>query len=307
MKRDEQIAHKTGNLFGGHTPPQTIHPALPHGKVTDLLIPIGSLIGIFIVGIAYTGDYYLFGGNYTFVEALQHNKDISLVLALTGFITLIITLLMGLYTKRLSIKSLPIVAKTSVNLMLGSIILIFLAKTLSEMIKTDLKTGNYLAGLLGDTLQLWLLPLAIYITSLAVSLVLGSAWGTIAIMTPIGIPLLMSLTHSVAPIDPAQLSLLLPLLGAIFSGAVCGNHISPIADLTIITATSTGTTPLSHAYTQIWYALPAIFSTGLGYLLLGLLNYSNPFDNLLIAGGISLIVCIGLLLTANGISKLTSK
>lgn len=308
MKRDEDIALATGNLFGGHKPThQADQPTIPHGKITDLIIPIVSLIGIFIIGIAYTGNYYLFGGNYSFVEALQHNKNISLVLVLTGFITFIITLLMGIATKRLQIKSLGIVAKTSINLMLGSIILIFLAKTLSEMIKTDLKTGNYLASLLGNTLSIWILPFAIYITSLAVSLVLGSAWGTIAIMTPIGIPLLMSLTGVTSAIDAQQLPLLLPILGAIFSGAVCGNHISPIADLTIITATSTGTTPLSHAYTQFWYAVPALISAGLGYLLLGLLNYSNPYDSLLVAGGISLVACIGLLITCNALSRFRQK
>jgi len=39
-----------------------------------------------------------------------------------------------------------------------------------------------------------------------------------------------------------------------------------------MTATSTGTTPLKHAYTQLPYALPAIISTLLAFVVAGLLN-----------------------------------
>jgi Na+/H+ antiporter NhaC len=65
--------------------------------------------------------------------------------------------------------------------------------------------------------------------------------------------------------------MLLPVLGGIFAGAICGNHISPISDTTMLASASCGTYPLDHVYTQLPYALPAIISSALSFIAVGLL------------------------------------
>jgi Na+/H+ antiporter NhaC len=88
------------------------------------------------------------------------------------------------------------------------------------------------------------------------------------------------------PIADTQLSILFPTLGAVLSGAVCGDHISPISDTTIMSATSTGSHHIDHVHTQIPYALPTIIGCAVGYFLAG---YVTDYD-LLVAAGAPLLV-----------------
>ncbi|TKX56264.1 Na+/H+ antiporter NhaC family protein, partial [Halorubrum sp. SP9] len=75
----------------------------------------------------------------------------------------------------------------------------------------------------------------------------GTSWGTMAIVTPIAVPL----AWSVGGATPA----LLPVaIGTVFSGAIFGDHCSPISDTTILSSTFTGADHIDHVRTQIYYA-----------------------------------------------------
>jgi len=115
------------------------------------------------------------------------------------------------------------------------------------------------------------------------------------------------LAHTVLP---EQLFILYPALGAIFSGAVAGDHISPISETTIMASTSAGAHPLDHAYTQIAYALPAIFCTAIAFMLISLpaLDSSNsPGMSWLITSLISLSICCIILQILNKKGKTNDK
>jgi Na+/H+ antiporter NhaC len=104
-------------------------------------------------------------------------------------------------------------------------------------------------------------------------------------------------------IASANKDILFPVLGAIFSGAVCGNHISPIAETMIMSSNSAGCYPVDHAITQFWYALPVILSAGISYLLVGMSMHYLGTPNLLICLGIGIIICLASLLAANRLFK----
>ena len=72
MHTQEKIANETGNLFGGKEPLEIKIKSSNYGNesIWDLTLPILSLISTILIGMAYTGGYYLFGGTYSFIESL---------------------------------------------------------------------------------------------------------------------------------------------------------------------------------------------------------------------------------------------
>lgn len=153
--------------------------------------------------------------------------------------------------------------------MRSSIEMLFLAITLGIMLRIDLLTGQYLANLLIGSISPILLPCMFFCISSLIALAIGTAWGTITLMLPIAIPMTLQFAGITSPTPPAEIALLFPVLGAIFSGAVAGNQLSPIADTTIIVASSSGAYPLDHVQTQIPYLIPILVSACFAFLLMG--------------------------------------
>lgn len=303
MHSQEIIAQKTNNLFGGKDPLSTKMPHLEEsGSAWDLAIPLLILIGSFVLGILWMGGYYLFGGSHSLLQALQRNNQTSAILLVSSIITLIITWLLCALKGKCSSKNAFSLFRLGFDMMKSSIMMIFLASTMGLMLREDLQTGTYLAQSLYGILSISLLPFLFYLISIITALITGSAWGTIALMLPIAVQMTTSLLAVSLPTTIEQALILLPVLGAIFSGAVCGNHISPIAETTIMSSSSAGCYPLDHANTQFWYALPAVIAAGFSYLCIGFLPYSSAL-NFLIALGIGLIMCLGLITAANRLFK----
>jgi Na+/H+ antiporter NhaC len=62
------------------------------------------------------------------------------------------------------------------------------------------------------------------------------------------------------------------MIGAVVSGGIFGDHVSPISDTTIISSMATGCDHIEHVRTQMPYALIGAFLASLFYLLFGYLN-----------------------------------
>ena len=269
------------------------------GSIADLFIPLCVLIGSMFIGILYTGNYYLFGGNNSFIEAVKSTDQIFLIMCISGVLALAIGLILSLARKTLTIPHIPHIFGSGIKLMYSAIIMVFLASTLGIMLKDDMFTGNYLAHILLGAIPISLLPVMFFIASLITTIATGGAWATFALMLAIAIPMLSSLLPITIPASPEAMPILFPILGAIFSGAVCGDHISPVSETTVMTSTSTGTLPFEHAYTQIFYALPAVGCTMLAFTLSGYLIDYATWVNLLISLGISMCLCFGILTALN--------
>jgi len=259
-----------------------------------LLLPIGVIIGILI-----SGNYHLFGGNASLLEAFKNNNQTFLVMCLVGICTFIISCAYSLIYKQIFLSNLPTIIGSGIRLMYNAILMVILATILGVFLRENLMTGNYIASLLLNAIPIALLPVMIFITSLIITLSTGSAWGTFALMIPIVIQMLISLFQLTPPITPQALPILFPALGAILSGAVCGDHISPFSETTIMTATSTGIKPLEHFYTQFPYALPAIIGTIFAFLLSGLLSTYSFWFTVVFSFGAGLILCLIMLYSLN--------
>ncbi len=300
MHKQEAIAQKTGNLYGGKKPSKNIdknYCPVDHGSLIDFFLPIGLLLFSVFSAILYAGKYHLFGGNHSLLKALA-STDIFFALCTGTVFTLITSFIFFLIKKKMHLKDILSLIKEGVQLMGPSVAILFFAWTFSSLLIHDLKSGSYLASLVVGNIILPLLPCIFFIVSAITSIAIGSSWGTIAVMVPLATPMLIQLLGIQTPATPEQVYLLLPLLGAAFAGAIAGDHISPISSTTVMSSTSSGAYHTDHVYTQFMYALPALIATIIAYLIAGFLaTYSNALS--LIALPIGIILSLSMLYIVN--------
>ncbi len=307
MHRQEEIADSTGNLFGGKDSIKAVveskAPEGAGGTMLDLILPLATLIISIICGMLYTGGYYCFGGDCSFVQALQHTSNTSLVLVVAGILAMTVGFARGMFDGHIKLSMFPSMLYDSVLLIYGAIIMLTLVSTLGIILKTDLLTGEYLATTLQGSFSISLLPCIFFIVAAITSIMIGSSWGTIALLVPIAVPMLTAFSQQQLPIESYQLPLLFPLLGAIFGGAVCGDHISPMSQTTIMAATSSGCYPLDHVQTQLPYALPTIFASIIAFLIAG---YLTPYGLGLASVcslSVGIVVALGALTLLNALQR----
>jgi Na+/H+ antiporter NhaC len=293
MYQQETTAQETGNLFGGKSPLPMIVQDNNHSSATlvDFVVPMIITLGTMPLAILYSGGFYLLGGTRTIFESIV-NANIFLSLFIGGIVATIIIVLFYLLRKRISPYGAGKSFIDALRLLRSSIILLLLASTFSAFIRYDLTAGAYLASLLTGSLSLWLLPFIFFIIAAITGLATGSSWGTIAIMAPLSVQMLLTMTGITTPVTADHLLLLCPVLGAVFSGAVAGTHISPIADNVLISTTSAGSYHIDHIQSQTPYVLPIITATGISFLLVGFLSSWSSSG----AVGISLLVGLGMAL-----------
>jgi Na+/H+ antiporter NhaC len=136
--------------------------------------------------------------------------------------------------------------------MLPIALILLLAFLVGDVIKA-LGTAHYLALMMNGNIPPFILPMIIFWIASLMAFATGTSWGTFSIMMPIGLAL------------GATFDLYLPLvIGAVVSGGIFGDHVSPISDTTIISSMASGCDHISHVKTQIPYALT---SGGLASLL----------------------------------------
>ena len=286
MAFHEQIAKTTGNLFGGKKP---IGHILKRGafmkdaSLFDFIFPIATLIGCTIFGILYTGGYWILGGPHTLIETLQ-NTNIFPLLFYACSITLSLSIPLFLLHKKITVSQIPDIFSKGVQVMGLAIIMVFFAGIFATLLREDLKTGQYVAGLLTGHFSVQFLPFILFIVSALIATCTGSSWGTMAIMTPFAIPFLLNLLHLDAQLDADSICLLFPCLGAVFSGSVAGDHLSPISETTIMASTSSSCYMMDHVYTQLPYGAIGLVSAGISFLIVGFI----PCHNYWLSAGISL-------------------
>ncbi|MEM9227803.1 MAG: Na+/H+ antiporter NhaC family protein, partial [Verrucomicrobiota bacterium] len=169
-----------------------------------------------------------------------------------------------------------------VQSMLAPTLVLIAAWMLSSTL-SDLQAGDLVARLAGEHLGAWLLPLLIFICGALISFMTGTSWGTMGILMPLAIPMVIGHPGLLAEAEPAMLA---AVVGAVFSGAVFGDHCSPISDTTIVSSIACGVEPADHVRTQLPYALlAAAVAAVAGFLPAGL---GEPGWLGLIVGGLVL-------------------
>ncbi len=243
------------------------------GKVYDLVIPILVLIVFSIIGMAYVGGFFE-GEDFTTavgvdpITGLCIGVIVALTVAACMFLPRKLTTLVG-FVEGVS---------EGVRSMVGAIMILALAWSLGGACRYMLGTGDFVVTFLTNIgFELALLPAVIFIVACFIGFAMGTSWGTIALLLPIVLGIF-------AESDP----LFLVTIGAVLAGSVCGDHMSPISDTTILSSAGAKCDHLRHVATQLPYALTVAAICFVGYLVAGFTG--SPWPSLI--GGIVLVALV---------------
>ena len=227
----------------------------PNGKVIDLVLPVIILIAGCVLGLVYTGGF--FDGGVSLQEAFA-GCDAPSGLSMGSCVSLIIIMAYFLIRKAFSFGEMMECLPEGFKLMVPATLILTFAWTISG-VTGSLGAADFVAGVVesvGGNLQNFL-PAVIFLIASLLAFATGSSWGTFGILIPIAFSIFgvgEMLTITVA---------------ACLAGAVCGDHISPISDTTILASAGAQCNHLDHVSTQIPYALSVAGMCLIGYLAAG--------------------------------------
>ena len=209
--------------------------------IWDMLIPVIVLIICCVVGMMYVGGFW---SGETLVDSFA-NTDASVGLPWGCMIAVIITFIYLICRRVITYKDACGCITKGFVAMVPALLILTFALTLKNMTGM-LGAADYVAGLVeGAAAGLFaMLPAIIFLVALGLAFATGTSWGTFGILIPI-----------VLPVFSNNPDLLMIGISACLAGAVCGDHISPISDTTIMASAGANVDHISHVSTQLPYAL----------------------------------------------------
>ena len=249
------------------------------GKVIDLALPVLSIIVFSFVSMLYTGGF--FDGGLTIGEALA-NCDAITGLAIGTLLAVFFTALLYLPRRIVTPKQFVDGLVEGFKYMVPAILILILAWTLSGICGGDyLDIGSYVSGVVEKNhVMLSWMPAIFFLVALLLAFSTGTSWGTFAILLPI----------TVSVFNDQMTSLMVMTTAAVLGGSVCGDHISPISDTTILSSTGADCSHINHVESQMQYGLIVAAVSFFAYLFAG--AFDLQVWGLLL--GILLLICFGL-------------
>ncbi|UZP66448.1 Na+/H+ antiporter NhaC family protein [Desulfovibrio mangrovi] len=283
MLKAERRARKEGKVLDDNAKPMVADEATdlePEAHVVpsvwNAIIPIGTLIAAAFLGFYFNGYRAIFGGDDTVLQALVTDSplsftairecfgasDASVVLFQAALIAGIVGMAMGVLKRIFTVEQAIGTWVQGVKSLNITAVILLLAWSLSGMIK-ELGTAAWLVSVLSDSMPAYLLPSIIFIMGSIISFATGTSYGTMGILMPLAIPL----AWAIAP----EHDYLILNIGAVLTGAIFGDHCSPISDTTILSSMGAASDHIDHTRTQLPYAVViAAVAVLCGYLPAGL-------------------------------------
>ena len=243
--------------------------------VWNAIIPIGTLIIGALIAFYWSGyTTILAGDNQTLItlmktaplsfngifEALSAS-DASVALFQAALLASIVAILMAVLERIMTIKQALDEWVSGMKAIAVTFVILLLAWSLGGVIG-NVGTANYLVGILKGTIPYWILPSLIFVLGGIISFATGTAYGTMSILMPLTIPL----AWAVSP----DMGFVITATSGVLTGAIFGDHCSPISDTTILSSMGTGCNHIDHVQTQIYYAIfVAIIAILFGYIPAG--------------------------------------
>ncbi|MEG2893427.1 MAG: Na+/H+ antiporter NhaC family protein [Clostridium sp.] len=245
-------------------------------SIWNAVIPIGTLIIGAFVGFYYSGYNIVMGSeDAAAIEILKNspfslegiytafgNGDASVVLFQAALLASIVAIFMGISKKIFTFTEAIETWVCGMKSLIMTGVILILAWSLAGVIK-DIGTANYLVQILSGHIPAFILPSLIFILGAIMSFSTGTAYGTMGIIMPLAIPLGFSINPS--------MDFVVLCTSAVLTGAIFGDHCSPISDTTIMSSMGGACDHIDHTKTQIVYALVvAAITVVFGYIPAGL-------------------------------------
>lgn len=258
MKKHEQNAAK-GDLFtsGGEEFEQIKEEEVcPNGRVFDLVLPVAVLIVSAVGAMIYTG---FLGGATDIITAFAGcDAEISLIFA--TMITVFFMLLLYLPRKVVTFKGFMDSFVEGFKLMIPAVAILIFAWSLKG-VGDALGIAAFVEGLVGsNTSASIFIPAIMFMIAIFLAFSTGTSWGTFAILVPIAIAMFPGAD---------RLEMMIIAVSAVLAGAVCGDHVSPISDTTVMSSAGAQSNHINHVSTQMQYATVVAVVCIVGYLIAG--------------------------------------
>ena len=248
----------------------------PNGAVIDLVLPVIVLIICCIIGMIYSGGFFT---GETFVDAFA-GADAPKGLVLGSMATFFFTFCFYMVRNVMTFKEFTECIPAGFRAMVAPIMILTMAWTLSGM--TGLLGAKfYVHDLVANSAGIlkMFLPTIIFVVAMFLAFSTGTSWGTFSILIPV-------VCNVFGSGDTYEM--LIISIAACLSGAVCGDHCSPISDTTIMASAGAHSDHVNHVSTQLPYALTAASVSVTGYLIAGGIAYFTESSLALIALPITL-------------------
>ena len=261
MKKHEKNA-AAGDLFtsGGEEFDQVKEEEISsNGKVIDLVLPVLVLIGTAIGAMIYTG----FLGGATDVVTAFAGCDAETSLIFATLITVMFMLVLYLPRKVITFKGFMDSFVEGFKMMIPAIGILIFAWSLKGM-GDALEIASFVENLVGSNASASvLLPAILFLVAIFLSFSTGTSWGTFAILVPIAIAMFPGADN---------MQMMIIAVASVLSGAVCGDHVSPISDTTVMSSAGAQSNHINHVTTQMQYAVVVAVISAIGYVIAGFVH-----------------------------------
>jgi len=225
-------------------------------------IPVLTVIFVVLVGLWFTGSAQV-GPDASIMDVFGAADPFATLLwgSLSGCI---VATALSIGQGILDVEECMNALMGGMRAMMIAMVILVLAWSLGAVTES-VGTAQFLAQVLGGNVMIQLIPVLVFLTAAAIAFATGTSWGTMAILIPLVIPLVVSLGGGVDFDGGTHYSVLLGSISSVLAGAIFGDHCSPISDTTVLSSTAAGCDHVDHVRTQLPYALlVAVIGMGLG-------------------------------------------
>ncbi|MBQ2832065.1 Na+/H+ antiporter NhaC family protein [Methanobrevibacter sp.] len=271
-KEDEEIVVPEAPGFDEVKPVEGIKLS-----VWNAIIPIGTLIIGALIAFYWSGYTTILGGEDQALITLMQTSplsfdgifqalsqsDASIALFQAALLASIVAIVMAVGQKILKLEEAITEWVGGMKTIVITGVILLLAWSLGTVIG-EVGTADYLVSVLTDTIPAFIVPTLIFLLGAVISFATGTSYGTMGILMPLAIPLAWS-------ISSGDMNFTIVCTSGVLTGAIFGDHCSPISDTTILSSMGTSCNHIDHVQTQIYYAIfVACVTIFIGYIPAGL-------------------------------------
>lgn len=262
LMRKHEINAANGDLFtsgAGEFEQIKQEEGSSRGHVLYLVLPVAVLIVSAIGAMIYTG--FLDGATDIITAFAGCNAEISLIFATS--VTILFMLVLYLPRKVVTFKGFMDSFVEGFRLMIPAVAILIFAWSLKG-VGDALGIASFVESVVGsNTSASVFIPAIMFLVAIFLAFSTGTSWGTFAILVPIVIAMFPGADN---------IEMMIIAVSAVLAGAVCGDHVSPISDTTVMSSAGAQSNHINHVSTQMQYAMVVAIVCFVGYLIAGIVK-----------------------------------